>query len=582
MVAVRLELFSRRARVMFVPVGLLVALGGCGKVCSDDGFAWQQDPACLALLTASESTPSTGVESESATDPTDSTPTSGGGDGLYCADKDGDGFGDPASCTEVPPGDTPPPGSVPNDDDCDDASGDTFPGSAPKDSETACMKDGDGDDWGDSVPPGGGGGGGGGPVPGSDCDDAGADTFPGSAPNDSATACMKDEDGDDWGDDSPPGGGGPGGVMPGTDCNDADLKEWSACGTCVDIDGDGAYTGCDSYPPEFPTADCDDADPNTFPGAAPNDDADACMTDADGDDWGDSMPTAPDAVPGTDCDDMSADTFPGSAPLDDATACMKDADGDDHGDARPDKPGVVPGNDCNDAESKINPSVSVLITAPITTGAISEVDLASGSVTPIAMLDVAAFNPWIPTSVAINPVDQSVFAALAFNDKLVTMNYCGGGKPTALPLAHKKNLCGIGFDRTGKLYGIDGQVDQLVTFKPDGSIDNVKPLKFNGVTLNVAECGMTYDCHQDRLLVSDSGSGGIYVVNTADGTTTRIADVPDGMFGSGLAYEPVSKRALSCLGTSFMSIALDGTDAFTQLPDLASPADDLDYAPACQ
>jgi len=90
---------------MFVPVGLLVALGGCGKVCSDDGFAWQQDPACLALLTASESTPSTGVESESATDPTDSTPTSGGGDGLYCADKDGDNFW--AGCDqygEVKPG----------------------------------------------------------------------------------------------------------------------------------------------------------------------------------------------------------------------------------------------------------------------------------------------------------------------------------------------------------------------------------------------------------------------------------------------------------------------------------------------
>ena len=586
MVAPRLKRFScltrTDARALVVPVGLLFALGGCGKLCSDDGFAWQQDPSCLAQLSVTEATLATASESESDTspsEPTETMPTTSGAE-LYCSDKDGDGFGDPAECSDVPAGETPPPGTVPNDDDCDDASATTFPGAAPNDDAAACMADADGDDWGDSDPPGGGGGGDG-VVPGTDCDDSSGNTFPGAAPNDDATACMKDEDGDDWGDLNPPDGGGEGGIQPGTDCDDAKLNAWSTCDTCVDSDGDGWFSNCDTYPAEFPASDCDDSDLNTFPGAAPNDDPNACMTDADGDDWGDDAPTAPDAVPGTDCDDMSAATFPGAAALDDANACMQDEDGDDHGDANPDNPKVVPGNDCNDAQSAVNPTDSVLITAPITSGDISEVDIGTGGVTPIASLDVGAFNPWIPTSLAVNPVDQSIFAALAFNDRLVTMNYCGGGAPTALPMAHKKTLCGITFDREGILYGIDGQVDQLVTFKPDGSVDNVKPLKFEGVTLNVAECGMTYDCHQDRLLVSDSGSGGIYVVNTTDGTTTRVADVPDGTFGSGLAYEPVSKQALSCLGTSFMSIALDGNNAVTQLPDLQAPADDLDYAPAC-
>src|SRR5262245_18012026 len=49
-----------------------------------------------------------------------------------------------------------------------------------------------------------------------DCDDTSSVTFPGSSPKNSASACMKDQDGDDWGDATPPAG-----VTPGTDCNDA-------------------------------------------------------------------------------------------------------------------------------------------------------------------------------------------------------------------------------------------------------------------------------------------------------------------------------------------------------------------------
>lgn len=128
------------------------------------------------------------------------------------------------------------------------------------------MKDQDGDDWGDVAPPEG-------VTPGSDCDDAdsavhpqtvwyrdqdadgfgdpqssqvqcaqpegyvlddtdcldgsgsGATTYPGAAPNDSATECMQDEDDDDWGNDDPPGG-----VAPGTDCNDQDAGIYPGVG----------------------------------------------------------------------------------------------------------------------------------------------------------------------------------------------------------------------------------------------------------------------------------------------------------------------------------------------------------------
>lgn len=564
-------------RSLSLGAGLLLALpllSACPKVCSDDGFAWQQDPSCLAQLSLTDAA----TDPTTAGDPT-SDPTMGGGS-SWCVDADGDGFGDPLNCTQVPPGDAPPPGTVDNAGDCDDADADAFPGAAPNDDPNACMKDADGDDWGDAVPPGGGGGGGG-VVPGTDCDDASADTFPGAAPNDDANACMKDTDGDDWGDSAPPGGGG-GGVVPGTDCDDANTNAWANCAGCKDEDGDGWLSSCDSYPPEYPTPDCDDTDVNTFPGAAPNDDPDACMQDEDGDDWGDDAPAGPGVEPGTDCDDQSAKTFPGAAPADDLAACMQDEDGDGHGDATPDKPGVVSGSDCYDTNPNLNPADMVLLTAPLTTGELLEVDPASGSVTPYATVDVAGLNPWIPTSMAVNPTDGSVVVALAFVDRLATMNYCGAGTPTLLAMPHKKNLCGLGFDGAGQLYGVDGQVDQLLQFNPDGSIAQVKPLTFQGQTLNVADCGLAHDCHEDRLLISDSGSGGIYHVNPADGTTARIADLPAEDFGAGFEYDPKARRGLSCNQSSLLSIALDGSSDFTQLPDLATPADDLGYGPKCE
>ncbi len=564
---------QRRIGASRTPICLLIGLalsGACTKICHDDGFAWQQDPSCQAVDSETEST----GDSEASAD--SSSPNSAGEDGRWCVDNDGDGFGDPTNCADVADGEAPPPGTVGNTDDCDDGDDDTYPGAAALDDVDACMKDADDDDWGDQDPPAG-------VAAGSDCDDDNDDTYPGAAPKDDLVACMKDADGDDWGDQSPPTGKD-GQVSPGSDCDDDNPNAWVNCGTCSDGDDDGWLTDCDAYPPDHPTPDCADDDPDTFPGAAPNDDAAACMTDADGDDWGADAPTSPQATPGTDCDDANAATYKGSAPKDDPDACLQDGDDDDYGDAHPTDPDVPQGSDCNDAHSQVNPTDSVLITAPINSGDISRVDPATGSVTPIASVDVNGFNPWIPTSVAVHPVNRTVVAALAFNDRLVTMDYCGSGAPTAKPMAHKKNLCGLAFDRAGDLYGVDGQVDQLLKFNDDGSIKpgDTKPLTFEGATLNVADCGMTLDCHEDRLLLSDTATSAIYVVNTADGTTTRLAAAPQEMFGGGLAYDPVTRHALSCNQTAFYSLALDGTNDFSQLPDLESPADDLDYAPGCE
>ncbi|MEK7703806.1 MAG: hypothetical protein AAB426_02515, partial [Myxococcota bacterium] len=103
-------------------------------------------------------------------------------DRSNCVDLDSDGHSPPAD-------------GCGGGDDCNDADATVFNGAALNDSATACMKDADGDDYGDSDVPVGTN-----LIAGTDCDDSDAAVFTGAAPNDNATACMKDADGDDYGD----------------------------------------------------------------------------------------------------------------------------------------------------------------------------------------------------------------------------------------------------------------------------------------------------------------------------------------------------------------------------------------------
>lgn len=99
-----------------------------------------------------------------------------------------------------------------------------------------------------------------------DCDDADPFTFPGAAEAEGTSACMRDADGDGWGDSSPGSG-----ISPGNDCDDSDPTLNPA-----DSDADGVST-CGG--------DCDDANAARSPGRSevPFDGVDS---DCDGDDGG--------------------------------------------------------------------------------------------------------------------------------------------------------------------------------------------------------------------------------------------------------------------------------------------------------
>jgi predicted outer membrane repeat protein len=271
--------------------------------------------------------------------------------------------------------------------DCNDLDGDTFPGSAENETNSsACMKDSDGDGYGDanasgsvtagsdcddtlsSVSPsaaevcdgldnncdgtidentidgslwyqdldGDGYGDASNPQyfctdptgyteDGGDCDDQSFSTYPGAAENDSSTLCMSDADADGYGDSNVSGD-----VVAGNDCDDGDV---SVNPDASEIAGDGIDQNCDG--------------------------GDDCFRDVDGDGYGGEEVSAGfdmdctdfnEAGESGDCDDADPNIHPGAAENDSPTSCMKDADGDGYGDAYASGT-VVAGNDCNDDEA---------------------------------------------------------------------------------------------------------------------------------------------------------------------------------------------------------------------------------------
>lgn len=302
----------------------IALLSACGDPCLDDGRGKAGavcDPGNADTNTGTDTDTGTGTETDTDTatsSESGSETAEGDGDETWCSDEDGDGFGDPDNCEEVPAGEQPPPGSVPQEQatDCDDADPNTFPGAAELDDPAACMTDADDDGYGDEMPSNPNA------VPGTDCDDSNDHAFPGAAENDDPDACMEDEDEDGWG-NSTPGGGT---TVPGSDCADDDPNVLMCDKWCEDMDMDSfgnpevcVFLAGGEQPPAGyvqDETDCLDTDPNAFPGSAELDDPDACMLDADGDGWGDENPPAGVAM-GRDCDDadlsrvICVDAIPG-------------------------------------------------------------------------------------------------------------------------------------------------------------------------------------------------------------------------------------------------------------------------------
>ena len=250
-------------------------------------------------------------------------------------------------------------------DDCDDADATVSPAGTEIvddgvdqdcDGVDDCYTDGDGDNYGTPTATAGSSldcDSGSGAPNSTDCDDAERDTFPGAAPSDSTSACMNDDDGDDYGDDTVSGS-----AVAGTDCSDSSAS---------------VYPGRPETPGDGIDQDCD-AD-------------DDCYEDDDDDGYGTATvitgtglncAAGPGASVATDCDDADAAINPGASETvadgvdqdcDDVDACYRDGDDDEHGTSSVvdgssldcvSGSGATTGGDCDDGNAAINPDATEL------------------------------------------------------------------------------------------------------------------------------------------------------------------------------------------------------------------------------
>ncbi len=438
---------SPTANACTVPVGYAPTGDDC-----DDGSA-SVNPGATEICDAAE----LDEDCDGLADDDDGSVSSVGQVDFYW-DGDGDGYGAGFALARCDA----PASYIDNAADCDDTDASTFPGAALGEDPLSCTRDRDGDGYGDasaSAPV----------VAGADCDDANPVVSPagtedcstaedddcdGSANAEGAIDCetyFADIDADGYGISSDtaclcePDGSYSAAPTAASDCDDTDKSV-----------NPGAIEVCDAFDVD---EDCDGL----------VDDADSISsattkmtvyTDGDGDGYGSAVLPSPRcdvaagyAATATDCNDADADAFPGAAPLDSATACMEDADFDDYGDSAP-AYGTA-GSDCDDRSAIVNPdAVESCLTA--------DDDDCSGSTNGLDALDCSDFyadadlDGYGGGSAACYCTATSVHVSVLGTD-------CDDGEPTVSPGATE--ACGDSADNN-----CDGTEDEgCPTFDYGGS-----------------------------------------------------------------------------------------------------------------
>jgi hypothetical protein len=378
---------------------------------------------------------------------------------------------------------------------------------------------------------------------------------------------------------------------------------------CVDADGDGfgdpdMCTQDDDMPPGTVDNDddCDDGDPDTFPGAAENEDMRACMNDDDGDGWGDDDP-GPGVDPGTDCDDEDPNTFPGAAENEEPRGqCQTDADGDGWGDADPGGDGPTGGSDCYDENPLLNPD-TVTLTAflPYNGGPgaprnIVEVEPDAAFDDFVLLLTPMGGIPDVNIVTATFNEDMEIFANDLTSVQLQSVDYartCGGftGVITPVgtgPYAEGADIvCGLEFGNDGLLYGIGHTGDDLRTFDTStGEIVNSIPITLGPGFVDVFSCGMARDCAESRLLLANGVERIIYGIDESTGVAEVLRDLsqffPSTWNPTGLEYDPVTRTVLLSTGNELYRVDLtDDTLDPELMGSFGTQISNLQHLPIC-
>lgn len=368
------------------------------------------------------------------------------------------------------------------------------------------------------------------------------------------------------------------------DCDDSiDENPQEADFWFPDVDGDGygntigAIRSC-YQPSGFVNNgdDCNDNDPlhspetlevcdgfdNDCDGLIDDDDDDLTtgtewFTDADGDGYGVTTGSLFACQPPTgytdqleDCDDTTATISPG--------VLYDRCDGFD--------------NDCDGLFDEDVKAGWPLFTADTNSDVVWDISLSNGGMTAQSNIQ----NP----NIRLNSMDVSENGVSIVHDhlngQLHYMDACTG--VTSLIGYHNVgNTCGIVFGPGGKLYGLDTNNDALVEFdllSGQGTI--VGPIGFS-----IGNCGLAYDCVNDRLVGADGPTAQIFTLDPVTGQATDFIQSSVPFQGVGLEYVPSEQLLYASTGNKLYTVdPISGDSVF--VGDLTySGVDDLALHPSC-
>jgi hypothetical protein len=356
----------------------------------------------------------------------------------------------------------------------------------------------------------------------------------------------------------------------------------------VDVDGDGFNSDEDCNDDDsavHPDAEeiCDEID-NDCDGEIDEDGATGSTfwyEDADGDGWGNPdtevlacEPPSGFISQGQDCNDEEETANPWALEICDGIdnncndvidegleeSWYADADGDGYGDPDSAVSDCDPGSgytdnsdDCDDTDASVNPSRSdscngidddcdgdidedskagwALVTIDTSAGYVYEIDPSTAAMTTVSSIS--------DTSLRINTMDVSENGTAVVQDaagsQMLHMDACTG-TTSLIGSTGVGNMCGIAFGPGGLLYGMDTTNDQLVEIDiMTGAGTVIGPLGFE-----LGNCGLSYDCTNDRLIGANATTSEIFTVDpvTGLGSGHIVTDVP--FDGVGLDYDPAS------------------------------------------
>lgn len=392
----------------------------------------------------------------------------------------------------------------------------------------------------------------------------------------------------------------------------------------VDADGDGFVAA----------EDCDDRNPEVFPGADEvcNERDDDCdgetdeglavvfYRDADSDGFGDAdapvedcaqpAGTAPEAG---DCDDRNPDVFPGADEVcneadddcdgeideDVADTVYADADGDGWGDADltasgcPRSGWVADPGDCDDSDPSANPGQLWDGCDGVDSDCDGDVDEDSKAGWELVTVDTnngvtlaidpatAALTSFAPVSTAENintmDVNENGMAVVHVNtlEELALFDACTGAW-TSIGAHGIGGIGGIAFGPSGRLFGIGGG-DTLYEFDlTTAAATEIGPL---GIDINTS--GLAWDCTTQTLYGADGGQDVVFEVDVNTGAATNIRRTSVPFNAVGLEFDRVSGDLLASTADRLYTIdPTTGSSTYIgYFP--GNHADDLAWHPTC-